>query len=286
MPRPDVVTIEPWFRPSTRSTWYQATLPLALILGAGIGLVGTAVSPSIIVLAFAALVSSSFLRRRRMHQALRDNDEAVALLAAGEHERAASVFDELCRRARSIPTLHCVFVYNRAVVHIECGEHERAVSLLVAVVQAGWLRSSGALGVYYASVLGRLAMAEALRGQLAQAEAWQRLAHANTSEAKRGSLLLVDAIILARRGKDEAVLSTIDKGWRRAENLLPTKHLRSIRLLEAFCVERLAGKYRVESKQDQLSDALRAAGQAPPGAYDFLAIAWPDLASFVRKHLL
>lgn len=275
------------FRPLARQTLYQMSIPMAIAVGAGVGLVGTWVSPALIWLAFAGLLGGSLARRRRMFQFLRDNDEGVALIAAGDYAEAGSLYAQLCGRSRRMPALHSLFVFNRSIVELETGNLEAAVEGLRAVVQAGWIRERGSLSVYYPSVLSRLAMGEALLGRLAAAESWQARAHAASSKAKRGALLLVDLIIEARRTNYDTVVDLVHEEWARAENLLPTKHLRTVRLVEAFALAQTKrGDYRQESRQHELSRALARAREAQRGAYDYLAPAWPAMRDFLAMHEL
>lgn len=261
------------------------SIPLALGIGAGVGLVGTWVDPAFIWAAFAGFLGWSVLRRRRMFALLRENDDGVALIAANEYERAAALYERLCHDARRTPALHSLFLFNRCVVDLETGHLDVAVAGLRAVVEAGWIREKGSLAVYYAGVLGTLALGEALLGQLAAAEAWQKRAHSACSPAKVGTLLLVDVVIAARRGQFEVVLERIADDWRRAENLLSSKHLRRIRLFEAFALAQSRGcEYRQPSREDELRRALGRVREVPPGSYDHLAPHWPELREFLELH--
>lgn len=254
-------------------------------LGAGMGLVGTWMSPALVWLACTGLIGWSLVRRRRMFQWLREAEEGVAFMAAGEYDRAAAVFDPLCRRSRRTPTLHSLFVYNRSVLALETGRLESAVEGLRAVVEAGWIRERGTLAIYYPALLGKLALGEALLGQLTAAETWQRRAHRACIPAKSGSLLLVDAVIAARRGNHDALLEHIQTEWTRAENMMTIQQLRTVRLLEAFALAQLqGGEYRRPSRDDELLRALARAREAPVGSYDYLATAWPAMREFLEHH--
>jgi hypothetical protein len=276
---------EPAYRPVERQAWYSRSIPLAMGLGALIGMASAHVSIAAIWLTTIAMVGWLIARRRRIYRFLRDNDDGVALLGAGELEEAAGVFDRLCAGARLMPHVHSLFVYNRGVVHLERGELDRAVGLLSAVVHAGWIAPRGALAVYYPNVLARLAMAEALRGHEDLADSWRIRAHAVISVPKRGMLLLVDAIVEARHERHARVIELVDDGWMRAENLLNAKQLRAIRLIEAYCLERAGGTdYRAEARSADLHRALDAARRGRAGEFDFLAVAWPELRQFMARH--
>ena len=283
----DVLPRESAYRPIARQAWYSRSLPLAVGLGLGIGLLSTWLTPAIVWLSLIGLFGWSITRRRRMYRFLRDNDDGVALLVAGELQGAGELFDRLCVRARRMPALHSLFVYNRGVTYLERGDPDRAVGLLSAVVHAGWIGPRGALSVYYPNLLGRLAMAEALRGRLEEASAWRARSHAATSSAKQGSLLLVDAVVEARHEAFSSLAELVEDGWSRAENLLTTRQLRAVRVLQAFALEHSAApEYRAHSREADFRRALESARDAGRGEFDFLAVKWPQLRQFLDRHSL
>lgn len=283
----DVLPGEPAYRPVGRAAWYARTIPTALGVGATAGLLTIWASPLLMWGAVAGFLGWTVFRRRRMYGYLRDNDDAVALLVAGDLDEATRVFDELCHRTRSMPALHSLFVYNRAVAHLERGELDRAIALLSAVLHAGWIGYRGPMSVHYPAVLGRLAVAEALRGRLEAADGWRARAHAATSAAKRGLLLFVDAVVESRLGNYETVVSLVEDGWGRAENLVTARQLRSIRLMQAFALERLAtSDYRAVPRETDLQRALQSLRDGRRGELDYLAVSWDELQAFLRRHQL
>jgi hypothetical protein len=283
----DVLPSEPEYRPMGRMAWYGRTFPALFITGIGVAVLGAWVSPIVAWVGVLGLLGWSFSRRRAMHGHLRDNDDGVALLVSGELTAAAQIFDKLCTRSRGTPALHSLFVYNRAVTHLEAGELDRAVALLSAVLHAGWIGPKGVLAVHYPSVLGRLAIAEALRGRLQQADGWRARAHAATSAAKRGTLLLLDTVVESRLGNFKRVVEIVEDGWSRSENMLNAKQLRTLRLLQGFALERLAGSdYRAVSREGDLRRAVEAVRDGRRGEFDFLAVAWEELQSFLQRHRL
>jgi hypothetical protein len=281
----DVLPSEPAYRPVGRAAWYARTIPTALGIGATAGLLTAWASPLLLWGAVAGFLGWSVLRRRRMYGYLRDNDDGVAMLVAGDLDEATRVFDELCHRCRSMPVLHSLFVYNRAVAHLESGELERSIALLSAVLHAGWIGHRGALSVHYPAVLGRLAVAEALLGRVEQADGWRARAHAATSAPKRGALLFVDAVVESRLGHFDRVVEIVEDGLPRAENLVTARQLRSIRLLQAFALERLSSSdYRAVSRETDFQRTLQILREGRRGEHDFLAAAWDELAGFLRRH--
>lgn len=276
---------ESQYRPLSKGAWFSRSLPLALGLGLGIGVLSIWISPLLMWVSVAGLVGYSIWRRRRMYQFLRENDDGVALLGAGDLEAASATFDRLCKASRRMPALHSLFVFNRAVAHLESGELDRARALLLAVVHAGWIGQRGALGVYYSNLLGRLAIVEALLGELDAAQGWRTRAHGATSAAKQGVLLLVDVVVEARLGKFERVAELVEEGWRRAENLMNAKHLRVVRLMQAFALEQSASSdYRAISRESEQLRALEAARGGQRGEFDYLCGGWESLAEFLQRH--
>ena len=283
----DVLPGEPAYRPVGRAAWYARTIPTALGVGATAGLLTAWASPLLLWGAVAGFLGWSVVRRRRMYGYLRDNDDGVALLVAGDLDEATRVFDELCHRSRGMPALHSLFVYNRAVAHLERGELDRSIALFSAVLHAGWIGHSGPMSVHYPAVLGRLAVAEALRGRVEQADGWRARAHAATSAPKRGGLLLVDAVVEGRLGHFERVVERVEDGWTRAENLVTARQLRSIRLMQAFALERLStSDYRAVPRETDLQRALQSVRDGRRGELDYLAVSWDELRAFLRRHQL
>ena len=280
----DILPRDPVFRPIGRQAWYARKIPAAVGIGLVVGLLGAAVDPLMVVASATAVVGWSLVRRRRMYRLLRDNDDGLALIAGGEVEAAASLFDGLCARSRRMPALHSLLVHNRAVAHLEAGQPDRAYALLCAVAHAGWVGPRGALSVYHCGLLGRLAMAQALRGEVEEAERWRSRAHAASSEAKRGALLLTDCLVEARAQQWERLIELVEQRWAQAENLNTARTMRAVRMLEAFALEHAqADLYRAESRETDRTRALAAAKSGPAGQFDHLATQWPELRGFLDR---
>ena len=281
----DLLPREPHYRPMGKGAWYGRRFPTALGIGAVAGVVSVAVHPLAMWAALLGVFGYSIARRRRLAGMARRNMDALALLMAGELDEAAEAFEGLCADSRSSPGLHSLAVCNRAAVFLESGDPDTAAGLLSAVLHAGWIGPRGALSAYYPAVMGRLAMAEALRGRQEQAQAWRTRAHAATSSAKHGMHLLTDVVVEARAGNDDAVVALISEGWARAENLHTARQLRQLRLLEAFAIERLsAGDYRGVSRETDSVRALEAARSSAPGQFRLLTAPWEALAQFAERH--
>ncbi len=276
---------EPRYRPLTKGAWYWRRLPAGLGIGALAGIASVAVHPVLMWGTLIGVLGYSIARRRKVADLVRRNIEAVAVLMSGELVAAAQALEELCDDSRASPSLHSITVCNRATVYLEAGDPERAAGLLYAALHAGWIAPSGPLGASYATVVGRLALAEALCGRLEEAQSWRARAHAATSAAKHGMHLFTDVVIEAKLGNGEAVVSLVSEGWERAENLHTARQLRQIRLLEAFALECLTGaEYRGVSRETDGVRAVEAARSPTPGQFVVLTRPWDALARFAERH--
>jgi hypothetical protein len=217
---------------------------------------------------------------------LRDHDEALALLAAGDLVRAGTLFEDLCHRARSMPPLHSLFLHHRGLVELHSGKHDRARAMFLAVLAAGWLSTwTSTLANHHVRTLAALAMCEVLRGELDAAAEWREQASSRTTPARRGSLLLIDALIVARRDPLERLVTVVDAGWERAENLLTASQLRVLRLLKAFALERTdRGRYRGSSSDAEIRQALEGTRPFRAGEFDYLTPHWPEFREFLERH--
>jgi len=285
---------KPQYLPIARRRWYGRRLPLAFVAGMGMfGALFVALSSlgsEIVWGAVFALYAAVFLRlrsrRRRIVRLLCDHDEGLALLAAGDLERAGALFEDLCQRARSMPPLHSLFLHHRGLVELLSGRHDRAKGMFLAVLTAGWLSTwTSTLANHHVRTLAALAMCEVLRGDLEAAIEWREQASSRTTPARRGSLLLVDALIAARRDSLERLVAVIDAGWERAENLLTASQLRVLRLLKAFALERTnRGRYRGSSSDAEIREALNGTRPFRAGEFDYLTPRWPELRDFLERH--
>ncbi|MBV1858520.1 MAG: hypothetical protein KUG77_08920 [Nannocystaceae bacterium] len=281
----DLLPREPRYRPLTKAAWYGRRLPVGLGIGTLAGVASVAIHPMAMWATLVGVFGYSIARRRKIASAARANMDGLAMLMAGELVSAAEAFERLCEESRGSPSLHSLTVCNRAAVFLESGEPERAAGLLWAALHAGWIGPQGTLSPYYPSVAGRLAMAEALRGRLDEAQSWRARAHAATSVAKHGMHLLTDVVVEARAGNDENVLSLVSQGWERAENLHSARQLRQVRLVEAFALERLrAGEYRGVSRETDSVRAVEAARSSTPGQFVVLTRPWDAVARFAERH--
>lgn len=235
---------------------------------------------------YIALLTWGVRRRLVGQRMIRRNDEALALLAAGDLQESATTLDELAAGGRNAPGLHALVVANRATVALRMGELEKAQVLYRSALESRWFHiRRGAFPLLLPVVLAGRATCEALLERHDEADALRREALDNVSAAKRGVLLLMDAIVLTRRGDFEAALASIDRDANRAENFLSAPQRRTLRLLEAFAFERTKGSgYRDEPMPARLRLAIEEAREAQGGQVGYLSARWPELRAFLQRH--
>lgn len=274
---------EPHYRPVKKGAWSASVLGVGAAFGAGAFLAAQMAfgAAGFIPLlgAYGALIAWSVDRRRKMVDCVRENDDAVALLNAGDVAKAESTFEHLIRKSRANPGYNALFVYNRGVAFLRRGEFDRAISLFHAVLDSGWLNSSRM--PFRPLLFSGLATAHALRGDLHAAQHWLHQAHATVSHAKRGALLLADAIVAVRTGRPRDALAMMDAGWAQAEGVLSAIQVRTLRLLRAFAMEQLPPAPGLD---EEIQRQLLAVRPFPPGAYDYVGASWPEFAHFLRRH--
>jgi tetratricopeptide (TPR) repeat protein len=222
------------------------------------------------------LLARRLMQRRLAVRLVRENDEALALLNAGDLGAAGAAFDRSASQARSVPLLHAFAVFNRGVVALRQGQIDEAIALIGSALESGWLSEPMYGGLPFA--LTGMATCHAIKGDLDRAEAFQRQAHAAVSPSKRGMTMVVDALIACRRSRFDEVAGAVDNNWSLAEGALPAAHLRSLRLLRAFAAERLGEDESAVAKRIDATKPVRA------GEQSYLATDWPEYRDFLAKH--
>ena len=281
--------VERRYRPTPRGRYYARSLPVALVagLGAGILVVAAPLDPLLTVGGIWAAVIWRLVRtRRRAHAIAKKNDEAQAMLAAGDVVEASQMFDELCRTGSGMPAFHSLLVYNRAVAFLRAGELQRAEGLLRGVLEAGWFSQRRSLFSTHLPLLySALAASTVLQGRLDEAVRWQAQAHEVVSNAKRGQLLTVDTLVDGRRGSLDDLVRRVDETLPRAENLLTASQIRLVHLLKAFALERTqASGYRDNSRAGDLQSALAAGRPTRAEELDHVVRHWPEFREFLELH--
>jgi hypothetical protein len=212
--------------------------------------------------------------RSRVFQ--KKNADAIALLNARNFDAAAAAFSDLAKRA---PTklAHGLAVYNVAAVAARKGDLERALSVLGAVWKAKVHTMMGAHQLREQVPL-LISMTYTQLGDVDAGEKWLAAArkigkHPALSHMKGD--MLAEASLLARRGQYAAANALLAQHWRAIEETVPAALMRGTRLMRAFVVERSGGS---ADEVDQLCAGCRPFEK---GEYDSLAIAWPEVQSFL-----
>lgn len=214
------------------------------------------------------------------------HSDGMALLGANRLDEAEKVFEDLCHKCRASPYLHAMSVQYRAMVDLHRGSFDRSAALLQSVIDSGWIQGRrGLMNYHYPVVLGQLAVVRGLQGRTADATELLAEARHRLSEPRKASLLLVEAIVLAREERFDDVIATIDARWSDAEAQLTPVNMRALRLIEAYALERRAGgNYRAEANDSDARRALGGARPFRPGEFDYLVAEWPELREFLQAH--
>jgi hypothetical protein len=128
-------------------------------------------------------------------------------------------------------------------------------------------------GVLAAAVAGNVALCDALLGDLDASEGWATEARARLTRPGHPTRLHVvaEAIVLARRGQDEAAARRLAEGWGEVELTTSADLMRGIRLVRAYAVERAGGS------AGEVDALLSGARPFRRNEYAWLYGAWEEL---------
>jgi hypothetical protein len=131
-----------------------------------------------------------------------------------------------------------------------------------------------------------LALCNALAGRIDEAEAWFVKAEQRSSERPTPSFPAMKtyarAVIDCRKGNCAEAARLLDERWVECEALLTGEVVRPLRIVRAFA-HAAAGP-----RSAGIADTIVASARPPayPGEYEFLAVAWPEMASFLATQQL
>lgn len=233
-----------------------------------------------------ALLSPLVLRRLRTRARSRTwlsrNEDALANLRAGKVGAAVEGWDVLARESKGAPLHHAIYCHNLAVGLMDAGEHAVAVALFRGNLASGWPRVK-ALGELETKVWTMLALALALKGELDEAERVRASLDARLSAARKGTTLLVDAVIAARRGRAPSFVPSAEL-WREAEAQLLPRHARALRAVLAFVARSSFGAaYRESPQAAEVDKILATSPPVTPDEVEFLARSWPEMERFLAE---
>jgi tetratricopeptide (TPR) repeat protein len=207
------------------------------------------------------------------------NDEAIALLQAGELAAASKLLDGVVRSCDASPALKCVWEYNRGLAHMRQGHMSTAISAFNAA-----LGSKSALKGIEAIITRMrcdLAICHACNGDLDAAEQAQARAHDRAAADTHGALLLMDVLIGLRRGRPAFVLKDAEAGWLRAEGSLSPHQVKALRLLSAFGHSQLPD---APAHAEHIEQMLAGVRPFRPGEFDYLVGNWPEFRAFLERN--
>ncbi len=232
------------------------------------------------LIALIPLAPSLFLiwrLRRSIVRTNQQNQDGITLLAAGEYDDAALIFDDLSRNRWGWS--HAVFVLNRAVVYRMEGRPQRALSLLNAVETSGRM-TTRAMRPLVPNLYIETALCHGVVGNLERAASYVEQARQRLPHRGDGRLLLVEAIIWIRNGDAELALRHMASRWRHAEGALTGASLKALRIICAFAHEQ-AGN----SGSDDFRLMLAGVHPWTEGELLWLTATWSEMDDFVRRHL-
>lgn len=267
--------------PVDRTTWTASNLAAAVAAGGMIGL-GPLVAWWAPYVGAPALFGMIALRVRalgRSHALVRECDEGIAVLNAGDAAQAFAIFDGLARSTRATPMLHSVVVHNAAVALLNMGEVERALGLLGAVEHAGWLTYPRS--AYRLVFLNSASWALAVRGEISLA--LDRLEQARTlaTPARAGLLLGTEMVIALRTGRPADAEAAASALWTSCESSLPALSVRRLWAIRAFANSLGTAS---PARDAAVGRMLAMARPAPAGWHSAAAVHWPELRSFLVQH--
>ncbi len=247
------------------------------LIGAAAGLAAFASAGSLPaaiggVVLLGALVGRRVWLMRRVHVWIRESDEAVAVLNAGDPATALAQFEALAARTRAHPLLHALIVYNASVAWLGLGEIDRALSLLGAAESSHWMDHPRS--PYRGQMLVTSAWALTLRGELTLAENRLQRARHELAGSRAGMLVAAEVAFLLRTGRPRQAEEYAAAHWHLAEAIAPVLNLRRVYALRGFAVSQAPTSPERDTAVARFS-AL--ASPYPDGWHTAMAGYWPEL---------
>ncbi len=223
------------------------------------------------------------LDTRQMRRFAAENNAAIAMLVRGEHQRAHAVFWAWAERTR-MPYVNAVARYNVATVLVHRGELEHAIETYIDS-EVHFEKALKRAALYRTSAV-EIAYAYALLGNTDKATEW--LKHADDRKNAHPTMpsfvaqnVSARALLECRSGRPAEAARLLDDSWNECEALLAGASLRSLRVIRAFA-QATADVRNAGVAERTLSDMR----PAYDGEFDFLGVAWPEMAAFLAAHQL
>ncbi|MEM6994249.1 MAG: hypothetical protein AAF721_27285 [Myxococcota bacterium] len=223
-------------------------------------------------------------RRRRWYRAVAQQRDIQIALNDGDVAQAERIGRALVMDGNRYSLAHACSVGAWGSIEVHRGNPQRAVEIMERVLATG--RFTGRIGKVLEAwrYVAALAYAHAIAGDVEAAK--RRLAEVDAvvEDNRRGMLLTIRAYIGCRAGEAESVVKLFDAQWRAAETQLTVGGARTARMIEAFALEQMQGDGYRSAITDRRQRALDRASEAPPGAFDYLAVCWPELQDFLARN--
>lgn len=220
------------------------------------------------------------LNTRQLRRFLADNNAAVAALSRGELERAHDVFRRWSEKARA-PAAAALARHNLGNALIRLGRLQQAAAV-IADNDERHARALKSLSMYKASAADA-ALAHALAGELDQAEQWMAKADARDGESHLpgypGNKAFSRAVIDCRAGRPADAARLLDESWAEYEAALTGDATRSLRVVRAFA--HASSDVRNAGVAENVLAGMRPVYR---GEFDYLGVAWPEMATFLAAH--
>ncbi len=192
------------------------------------------------ITAMAPLLVRRLRGLSRLRAVHRLTKQGLDHLTAAEAAEALMVFEQAARLSQGVlQMMHALSVHNVGVALLRAGEPERAVALIDEVWASGTLNSFVLRRQRDALYAVRCA-AYAVAGQLEEAEQALLSAQLHRSKTYPGRLILAEALIAARQ-ESALAPTELGAQWEQAERDLSPIQRRATRLLLAFMVHRSGG---------------------------------------------
>jgi hypothetical protein len=221
-------------------------------------------------------------RERRTQAFMREGFDIAAQLEAGELAAAEQRLEAMCRTLSRSSPYHPLIVFNRGIAFLRAGRPDRAIALFAAVLESGRFENpKTSFHAFYPALLSAIAIACAIKGDVAEAERWQGLAHDQAGSARAGALVLMETYIGLRCGRYAVVVKDAEANWAKAEACLLGTQMQALRVLCAFG---LANINQESVHDERIRQFLAGARPCRPGQFDYLAIHWPEFRAFLVEH--
>jgi len=235
-----------------------------------------AMLPWLLIVAF---IYYFFLRRLRPVD-VRANNDALSMIYAGHLDEAAEMLDGLLKRCTAKVPVRAAALFNRGYVYLLKGEHELALTMFDdAQLVGGKTAMQEDISVY---CLSFSALALALLNRTSAAN--DRLdSIKEVLPFRTGRHLPARVAILLRCGDFAGAEQKLEDDWRLGEAVLLSTDMKMLRILRAFALSRLES---TPERRAALTDLIAGLYPYEPGEFDYLAVEWPELKTFMIEQKL